>query len=451
MKKIVINGGLLIDPANKTLSKLNIAIKNGKVVEISTEVLYGDEVINAEDLIVAPGFIDCHMHEDPYDPKEDMFNISIFECMLKMGVTTAIAGNCGIGPSNIPQYVDAVNRIGIPVNLGMLVPHNVLRSLEGIEDKYNSVSEKSIKNMKIKAKEYLELGCLGISFGIRYVPGLDEKELMEISSACKRDNKIIAAHIRDDAKAVITAANEFIHIGQVLSLPVQISHIGSMGAYGQMEELLSLIDYYGSNGLDIAADCYPYNAFSTRIGETTYDDGFLERYGTTYEAIEIAEGKYKGQRCTEDIFNELRKNAPETITIGHLMKEAEVDKAIAHPKVYIASDGMMHDFQGHPRAAGTFPRIISKYVKEKGIITLYNAIEKMTSLPANRFGLNKGSLGIGSDGDVVIFDYDEIKDNASFKKPALSPSGIKYVLINGEIAVKDNVVKESKLGKFVTG
>ncbi len=449
MGRLVINGGYLIDPYNKISSKLNIAIEDGKVAEISNELLKGDKIIDGEGLIVSPGFIDCHMHEDFYDEGEDQFNISIFQCMLKMGVTTAIGGNCGTGPDNIPKYLDAVHRLGIPINLGMLVPHGVLRKLENIDDKYGEATSEQIINMKKRALKYLKMGCLGISFGIRYIPGLKEEELLNVSSACKKSDKVVAAHIRDDAYNVIAAAKEFIDIGLKLDIPIQISHIGSMGAYGQMEELLALIDYYKSNGLNVSSDCYPYNAFSTGIGETTYDEGFLERYNTTYESIEIAEGKYKGQRCNEEMFKELRDKYPNTITVGHVMNEEEVDKAIAHPNVAIASDGFMHNFQGHPRAAGTFPRVISEYVRKKNILTLYQAIEKMTVLPARIFGINKGNLSIGSDGDIVIFDFDNIRDRATFNNPALSPEGIKYVIINGKIAVENDEIKENNLGKLI--
>ncbi|KAB3535429.1 amidohydrolase family protein [Alkaliphilus pronyensis] len=449
MKRLVINNGYVIDPANKISSLLNIAIEGGKIVEISNDILHGEELIDAEGLIISPGFIDCHMHEDPYDPELDKINISIFNCMLRMGVTTAVGGNCGSGPVDIPKYINAIDRAGLPVNFSMLVPHNILRALEGINDKYGKASPVEISNMKIRAQQYLDLGCLGISFGIRYVPGLDEKELKEISSACKKDKKIIVAHIRDDAKNVIASAKELIEIGLNHNLPIQISHLGSMGAYGQMEELLSLIDYHKLNGLDISADCYPYNAFSTSVGATTYDSGFLERYGADYEAIEIAEGKYKGQRCTEEIFKELRDTNPAILTIGHFMREEDVDKAISHPNVFIASDGVMHNYQGHPRAAGTFPRVISKYVKEKQLISLYDAIGKMTWLPAKKYGLAKGTLSIGSDGDILIFDYNEIKDNSTFEEPALPPNGIKYVLVNGEISCKDNNILSYTSGRFI--
>lgn len=449
MDRLVINGGYLIDPTNRISSKLNIAIQNGKIVEISKEELQGDTIIDAKGLIVSPGFIDCHIHEDSYNEEKDRFDISIFECMLNMGVTTAIGGNCGIGPYDIPGYIEAVERLGIPINLGMLVPHDILRKIEGINNKYKSASLEEIKKMRAKAVEYLDMGLLGISFGIRYIPGLEKNELIEVSSACQKDNKLIAAHIRDDASNVIPATQEFINIGRELKVPIEISHIGSMASYGQMDEFLSLVDGERSRGLDIGMDCYPYNAFSTKIGETTYDDGFLERYNISYNSIEIAEGKYQGKRCTDRIFKRLRQQAPETITIGHVMREEEVDKAISHPDVIVASDGLMNNFQGHPRAAGTFPRLISEYVKNKKILTLYQAIEKITYLPAKKFGINKGTLGINADADIVIFDFNEIKDNATFQEPALGPSGIKYVIIDGKVALENGKIIRDNLGRFI--
>lgn len=445
----VINNGLVIDPENRVFSKLNIAVEEGRIVEISNKKLTGEESIDADGLIVAPGFVDIHMHEDPYDKLKDKFSISIFECMLRMGVTTAVGGNCGSGPEDPEDYLDAVDRIGIPINLGLLVPHNMLRKKVNSRDKYKNVSREDILKMKEAAEYYLKKGCLGISFGIRYIPGINQEELLLVCEALTGSSKIAAAHIRDDASGVIPAALELIETGEKLKIPVQVSHIGSMGAYGQMEELLSLIDYYKQNGVDVGADCYPYNAFSTGIGETTYDEGFLDRYGIDYDSIEIAEGKFRGQRCSEEIFRRLRAENPETITIGHVMREKEVDMALSHPDVFLASDGFMHNFEGHPRASGTFPRFISKYVREKKLLSLYNAVEKMTCLPAKRFGLDKGTLSLGAAADMVIFDFNAIDDLATFERPAEFPAGIKYVLLNGEIAVKDNTIINGRLGRAV--
>lgn len=447
--KIVINNGFIVDPKNKIHSKLNLAIENGKVNQISNSKLQGDKIIDADGLFVTPGFIDIHMHEGNYDKKNDIFNIETFESMAKMGVTTAIGGNCGNGPEEPDIYLDAVDRIGLPLNFGLLVPHGILRYKVNEKDKYKKASKENIVKMRNMTEEYLDKGCLGVSFGIRYIPGINREELLCVSEAAKKDNKMVAAHLRDDAQNVIPAAKEFIEVGEIFGVPIQFSHIGSMGAYGQMAQLLSLFDYYKTKGVNIGADCYPYNAFSTGLGETTYDEGFLERYGITYGNIEISRGEYRGQRLTEDLFFKLRKTNPELSTIAYVMKEEEVDMAIIHPDVCIGSDGALQDSQGHPRASGTFPRLIKKYVKDKKSLNLYQAIEKMTCLPAKRAGIKKGSLGMNDDADIIIFDYDEIEDKSTFKQPALAPKGLKYVIVGGKIAIKDNKMISNKLGKAI--
>ena len=446
----VVKNGRVIDPYNNIDSKLNIVIKDGKILEITPYEISGEKNIDATGLIVCPGFIDIHMHEDMYHNEEDYLDEWIAKSMLNMGVTTCIGGNCGINLTEPLTYLDAVDRLKLPVNIGLMAGHtNIRECVVENSNKYNPIQTDDIKKIMYTAREYLEGGCFGISYGIRYVPGITELELIEVSKACKPENKIINAHVRDDAKNIIWATKEFIKVGMKLDIPIQNSHIGSMGGYGQMKELLRLLDSVKSSGLDITSDCYPYYAFSTRIGETTYDDGFLERYNIDYDSIEISEGKYKGQRCTKNIFDELRKNSPDTITVGHVMNEKDIDMAILHPNVMIASDGFLHNEQGHPRAAGTFTRLIDKYVKT-GKLSLYDAINKMTTMQAKKLGLsNKGNLSKGSDADITIFSYDEIKDNATFDNPIKKPDGIKYVLIKGSVALKDGEIVNGKLGTSV--
>jgi N-acyl-D-amino-acid deacylase len=444
--ELVIRNGLLVDPKNSVMSKLNIGISSGRIAELSLSKLSGDISIDADGMVVSPGFIDAHMHEGSYDQESGSFDTGIFECMLRMGVTTAIGGNCGSGPEDPVEYLDAAERIGLPVSLALLVPHDTLRRKVKAYDKYLPVDTKAAYVMKEQAEEWLKGGCIGISFGIRYIPGINRDELHIVAEAAYKSRKIIAAHIRDDAEGVIPSINELIEISERFGIPVQVSHIGSMGGYGQMEAVLSLLDYYKSKGLDAAADCYPYTAFSTCIGETTYDDGFLERYGTDYESIEIAEGPYRGKRCSGELFKKLRAEAPDTITIGHVMKGSEIDKAMTHPGVLIGSDGFMHSGQGHPRAAGTFPRVLSEYVRKRKLMSLQEAIGKMTWKTAQRFGLPGGGLSIGSSADIVVFDPERIEDKATFEAPALSPSGIEYVIIKGNIAVKSGEIINRTLG-----
>lgn len=446
---LAINNGFVVDPKNGVYSKLNIGISNGRIQELSLAELRGEETVDAQGLVVSPGFIDAHMHEGSYDRETGRFEEDIFECMLRMGVTTAIGGNCGSGPDDPGEYLDAVDRCGSPVNLAMLVPHASLRKIAGAENKYAFVPSKSCSVMREAAEQYLSQGCIGISFGIRYIPGINREELFSVCSAAQQSRKVIAAHIRDDADKVIPSIKEIAELYEQLGIPVQVSHIGSMGGYGQMEELLSLLDFYKASGMDIAADCYPYTAFSTDIGETTYDEGFLERYDTGYENIEIAEGIYRGRRCTEELFRKLRAEAPDTITIGHVMKESEIDMAMAHPGVLVGSDGYLHKGEGHPRAAGTFPRVISEYVKKKKLLTLYDAVNKMSWQTAKRFGLQKGGLEAGSDADAVVFSLEEMEDRVTFENPTAVPSGIKYVIIKGQAALKDGKIINPRLGRAV--
>ena len=165
--------------------------------------------------------------------------------------------------------------------------------------------------------------------------------------------------------------------------------------------------------------------------------------------LELCEGKYKGQRCTKEIFDEERRNNPNCITVCYVMKSEDVDLAFRHPNVMLASDGIMNHGQGHPRAAGTFPRLIAQFVRA-GKLSLYDAVNRMTAMPADKLGLTaKGRLNVGADADVVIFDPERIQDRATFSEPLLPPAGIDYVLIGGEIAAENGKILRHYLGRSV--
>ena len=446
MKLGIING-LVVDPHNNTEEKLNIIIENGKIMKLTKDNIKCDEVIDADNCVVCPGFIDIHMHEDRYDEEKEEFEQSISMTMLNMGVTSCIGGNCGINTNDPKMYLDKVDERKMPVNIGLMAGYTDIREKISNKNKYEHIDQDSIEKLKLHIKQYLDAGCFGISYGIRYVPGIDNRELEEISSLCVESKKLITAHVRDDADYVFEATKEIVDIGKKLNIPVQNSHIGSMAGFGQMKELLNYLDIEADNGLEITSDCYPYSAFSTKIGETTYDDGFLERYNCDYSSIEICEGKYKGMRCTKEIFEDLRKNYPQTITVAHVMKSDEIELALTNKRVMLASDGLLNNNQGHPRAAGTFPRFIHKYVKENKI-SLFDAINKMTTMQAKKLGLkNKGNLSIGSDADIVIFNFNDIEDTATFTQPVKKPMGIEHVIISGEFAIKNREVINTRLGK----
>ena len=193
--------------------------------------------------------------------------------------------------------------------------------------------------MAREIEKSLERGCAGVSYGIRYVPGMDIQELLETAAGAAKHGKLVAAHIRDDADFVFDAAREFLDAGLRLGVPMEVSHIGSMAGFGQMEASLGLIDSYRLLEPRIGCDCYPYAAFSTNLGSATYDEGWRERYQCGYDAVELAEGKYKGQRCTKEIFDETRRYFPACMTICYVMRQDEVDLAYSHPGVMVDNVG----------------------------------------------------------------------------------------------------------------
>ena len=453
-QKLLIKNGRLIDPSQNFEGIADLLIENGKISQIlPPEVSCGQKegvpVIDAGGLVVSPGFIDIHMHEDPLDA-DGHIDPCIFPAMLRMGVTSVLAGNCGDNVCHPARYLDLVDREGAAVNVAMLAGHSWFRVQAGVTDKYAPAAAWQIQQMTDAMSDALEQGCLGLSFGLRYVPGTTTEEFLQAASGAAGPHALISAHVRDDAAFIFESVGEFVRAGYAFHVPLQISHIGSMGGFGQMAQLLDQIDQYRSDGLDVAADCYPYDAFSTSIGASTYDDGWMERYGCDYSAIEMCEGPWKGQRCTREIFAQMRKEMPDALTVCHVMRPDEIRTAYQRSYVCVASDGILSHGQGHPRASGTFPRFLAKYVRDWKNLSLMEGLARMTSLPASRMGLShKGNLRIGSDADLVIFDPETILDRASFHQPMTPPDGIFYVLLGGQIAVQKSLVVNDRLGRAI--
>ena len=445
--KTLIYGGRVIDPANRVDGLLNLLIEDGKIAWAGTGMQPADRTIDATGKVVTPGFIDIHMHEDPVE--EGKIQPCIFDMMLRQGVTTAVGGNCGINVYDPVEYLAIADRDGAPVNVALYAGHEYFRKAAGATDIYAGSTPEQMDEMAKNIRSALDGGCVGVSFGLRYVPGADKEEFFRAAECCRESQKLIASHVRDDADAIFEAIDEFCAAGVEYQVPVQISHIGSMGGFGQMADVLRQIDGYKLNGLDIAMDCYPYFAFSTRLGTPTYDPGWLERYHCDYNVLEFCEGKYKGQRANAETFAETRQDFPECITVCHVMKEEDIRLAFRHPGVMLGSDGLMNNGQGHPRAAGSFPRFLAEFVK-KGTLSLYDAVEKMTAQPAARLGFaNKGRLNVGADADITIFDLDAVADKATFAQPALAPEGIEYVLIGGEIALEQGKIVKADCGRSI--
>lgn len=457
MSITVICDGQIIDPA-QGLDHISadLVLQDGKVECITADPfeklrwrMRAQERIDASGKIVCPGFIDIHMHEDPWDEERQMPVYNIAYCMLRMGVTTCLGGNCGSNEIAPDVYLDAVDRIGAPVNLALMAGHSFLRRVAGGQDKYAPVDDKAIEKMAEMCKKYLDAGCMGVSFGVKYIPGTRWEEIIALASLCRKQDKFVSSHVRKDVDGVFEACEELARIGREAGVRVQFSHVGSMGGYGQMSELLQRIMRYRAQGIDLMCDCYPYDAFSTEIGATTYDAENFAAYRSDYSNILLCDGPYAGQRCTKEIFDEMRQTRPETMTVGYFMQEKDVEMALFAPFTMLGSDGILVGDQGHPRAAGAFPRFLRKYALG-GSMTLYQAIEKMTAMPAKRMGLaNKGNLLPGSDADVTVFDPQTVCDCATYESPVLQPKGIDCVVVGGQVALKDGRIVRTDLGRAV--
>jgi len=402
----IINGSIP-DFNSMKLEIADIGIKDGKISEIAKQGgLKGayEKEIDARGMIVSPGFVDIHMHEEVIGETMDGDDYDIANRMLLMGATTCVGGNCGNNRQSVKEFFGFIDKNGAPVNYLQFTGHNFLRAKVGIDDRYRAATADEIEKMgKILREDILEQGAIGLSFGLEYSPGITLDEILSLTEYVKDLDILLSAHFRKDAKYAIESIKELIEISKKTGKAMQISHLGSCSAYGMMKESLDLIKEARDEGLDITADCYPYDAFSTYIGSAVFDEGCFELWNKTYQDILLTEEPYKGVYCNEELFNRVRKEHPQMLVVAFVMNEEEVVEAIKSPFVYVASDGLYRKGQGHPRGAGTFPRVLGKYVRDDKELSLVEAIKKMTIDPAKRLGLDeKGSIKESMDADIVI-------------------------------------------------
>lgn len=431
-----------------TLEEMDILIEDGKIADLGSVKVETDVTIDAKGKIVSPGFIDIHMHEETIEDLEDPYFTSYYE--LLMGATTCVAGNCGNNRQGVKEFSEFIDKNGSPVNYLSFIGHNFLRRQVGIEDRYRAATNEEIEKMKELVKENIPLGIVGISYGIEYSPGIDFRELVELAKGLDSKDYLLSAHYRNDGEKSVESIEEMVKISTESGIPMQIAHIGSCSAFGFMKETLDMIKKYREDGADIMADCYPYDAFATYIGSAVFDDGCFERWDKTYSDILLTEDPFKNVRCDKETFELARKEYPNIIAAAFVMREEEVIEALKAPFVFVGSDSLFRRDMGHPRGAGSFPRVLSKYVREMKELDIVDALWKMTLGPATRLNLSKkGQIKVGMDADITIFDPETIEDGATYAEPTLPPKGISHVLIDGKIAVENNKVLEGRLGRYI--
>lgn len=449
MLDIKIINGKIIDVENKRIVEGDIGIKDGKITDIGSVPDEGKVEIDADEKYVSPGFIDIHMHEEDFTlTKKEEYDIS--DTMLNMGVTTCAVGNCGNNRQSIKELYEFINEKGNPVNYLTYIGHNFLRVEAGNTDIYKRSSREQIEKMQKWVADAVDFGAIGVSYGLEYCPGIDTEEAIAITKEIQgRDDLLLAAHYRKDAIHALDSINEMAYIGKETKIPFQISHLSSCSAFGNMTEALNLIQEIHDSGTNIMVDSYPYDAFSTYIGSAVFDEGCFETWGKSYDAIMLTEEPYKGIYCDKELFEKVRKEYPRMLVVANVMNEEEIIEALNHPLVMAASDGIYRNHSGHPRGAGTFPRIIGRFVRDMEVMEFFDAVYKMTHMPAKRLQLNKkGIIKAGYDADITIFNYDTIIDKATFQEPQLRPEGIDYVIVDGRLAVEKGKTVNNTSGRF---
>ena len=462
---IVLTGGRVIDPETKLDAIRNVGIVNNRIAEISTGDLTGKETIDVSGLVVAPGFIDLHVH--------GRTNVEQ-EYQLHDGLTTTLELEWGI--ENLKEWYasresKALINYGASVNwpyqrfkaIGKYekgVNSLIQLSKDGestIEDMFNTIlpaaseqiSDEVMKQTRKNILAGLEAGGLGIGAPIGYLPQTNPYELYQVFELAGEINVPVFVHVRNPD---IISIQEVITNAMLHNTPLHIVHMNSM-ALGNIQLSIDMVNRAQILGFDITTEAYPYTAASTSIQSAMLDEGWQDRLNITYGDLQWVE---TGERLTKDTFEQYRKTGG--VLIMHMMKDEWIKTAIASPGMIIASDGMPYAKLAHPRTAGTYTRVLGKYVREEKALDLNSAIEKMTLLPAKRLeGIApmmrfKGRIQIGADADITVFNPATVIDKATFEEGPLFSEGIEYVIVNGEFVLKNGkTVKDVFPGQPIIG
>ena len=456
---IVLQNGRVMDPETGLDAVRYVGIRGDRIVEISERPLQGREVVDISGLVVSPGFIDLHAHGQTNKANE---------FQVHDGVTTALELEEGKG--FLRQWL--ASRTGKAlINFGASVSQRTVRWMamekyaqqasqakhivgeqgidsERLDDVFaaargagnEALSTKEIESMVEGLSAGLAEGGLGIGVPVGYYPGATQEEIFRVYAFAAKTQAPIFTHVREPS---ITAIQEAIANAAITGAALHIVHINSM-ALGHIGLALDMVAAAQRQGLDITTELYPYTAGSTSLQSAFFDPGWQERLGISYKDLQW---EATGERLTEETFKEYR--AQGGIVIIHMMKPEWIDMGIGASFTMIGSDGMPYAPGAHPRSAGTFARVLGRYVREKKTLTLMSALGKMTIMPAKRLeGIApamrlKGRIQVGCDADITVFSPGEIRDTATFDKGLSFSEGVYHVLVNGTFVVKD--------GKSVSG
>jgi N-acyl-D-aspartate/D-glutamate deacylase len=435
---VVILNGRVIDPESRLDAVRNIGISGGTIKTITTARLSGRVVIDAKGLVVTPGFIDLHQHGQD----EENYRYKAMD-----GVTTALELEVGTGDVD-RWYAEREGQtlINYGVSAGhlaarMAAMHDPPEFLPSGQAARRAATDAEIAEMKSQLERGLQRGAVGVGFGIQYVPNASHWEILEMFRVAARFGASCHVHLRNaglkEPASSTQALEEVIAATAITGAPLHVVHIQSTGGKAT-PKLLEMIAEARARKLDVTTECYPYIAGMTDIKSAIFNEGWQEVFGIDYADLQWAA---TGERLTKDSFERYRKTGGMVAVFS--MTEEIVAAALANPLTMIASDGILAKGKGHPRTAGTYTRVLGRYVRERGALSLVDALRKMTLMPAQRLEhrvpsmKNKGRIRAGADADLVVFDAARVIDKSTYDEPAQYAEGVKYVLVNGVAVVKN--------------
>ena len=438
---LVIQGGRVIDPETDLDAIRTIGIRNGHIAEISETPLIGQQVVNVPGLVVSPGFIDLHAHGQTNAANE---------YQAHDGVTTAL--ELESGQNSLRKWLDSRTGQAL-INFGATVSHGSVRQQVMLQfSEQSDVQALEVRQRAIRRSRYapvpeggydrllagldqgLQAGGLGIGVPVGYYPGASGGEILQVYRLAAVRQAPIFTHVRNIG---LSGIQEAVTYAAVTGAPLHIVHLNSM-TLGDIATGLEIVTSAQAQGLDITTEIYPYTAASTNLASSLFARGWQARMGIGYEDLQWQD---TGERLTEESFSLYR--AEGGIVIIHLMEPAWITTGLASQTAMIASDGMPYAPGAHPRSAGTFSRVLGRYVRELKVLTLSEALAKMTIQPAQRLQdiapsmRLKGRLQIGADADVTVFDPDTIIDTATFDGALSFSRGVRHVLVHGTFVVRD--------------
>ncbi|GLO63987.1 D-aminoacylase [Vibrio sp. MACH09] len=471
--KYLIKNISIVDGTGRARYTSDIEFSHDQIINVDSNIISEDaEIIDGRGLTVAPGFIDVHTHDDT--------NVIRYpDCVPKIsqGVTTVIVGNCGISaspavlldsppdPMNLlgqkedfqyprfKDYADAIEKAQPAVNVAALVGHTTLRN-NVMDDLYRTATRDEIELMKEALSDSLKHGALGLSSGLAYASAFesDPEEVTQLAAELTKQNGIYTTHMRSEFEPILDAMKEAFYVGKANDIPVVISHLKCAGAgnWGRTVETLALMDKTKKHQ-DVSCDCYPYSASSSTLDLKQVTDEFDIFITWSQSRPEHAQKMLKSiaseMGCT---LLEAAKALQPAGAVYHNMHPEDVERVLSSEHSMIGSDGLPNDPHPHPRLWGTFPRMLGHYCREKNLLSLEQAVHKMTGKSAHRFNLvNRGVIKKGAFADLVIFDAETIKDEATFSQPEQKAKGIHSVYVNGQLAYQNNTVEHGRYGRFL--